>query len=103
MSYMGIDPGDLTPDEMWGRDEQADGFLPVKVMPCPGCHAHHDGTLDTEIMDEEGACVLGCGRKIRSREDGMCSHCGDHSANEWECPRCGTTYADWSGQWEKVR
>lgn len=102
MSIYAQDPGDLSIDQMYGHD-QADGdrgTLVAQPWPCPDCH-YEDGTLDTETMDMEGACVFGCGRKIRSREGGMCSHCKDHSANEWECPRCGVTYGDWSGQWEK--
>lgn len=33
MSYMGIDPGDLTPEQMWGRDEQADGAKDLRLVP----------------------------------------------------------------------
>lgn len=103
MSYMGVDPGDLRPDEMYG-DSQADGLAPLKgtlvrAMPCYGCHGD-DQQLDTEIMSEEGSCVFGCGRRV-DRDTRMCAHCNDHSANEWECPVCGTNYSDWSGQWEQ--
>lgn len=97
MSYFGTDPGDMTPDEMYGRD-QADGVI-VNDGPCRGCHVDV-GTIDTEIMDEEGACVFGCGGKVDA-DFRVCRKCQDNSANEWECPVCGTMYADWSGQWEK--
>lgn len=89
-----VDPANVTPDEL--HDGAA---LIVNPDLCRECHTE-DGELDTEIMGEEGACVFGCGAKVR-HDTRMCHTCRDHSANTWECPRCGTQYHDWSGQWEK--
>lgn len=99
MSFVERDPGDLTLDEMYGH--QADGAATaVWKAPCPECR-NFDGSINPEIMEIEGACTFGCGRTV-DRDTRMCEKCGDHSANEWECPRCGTQYNDWSGQWEKA-
>jgi len=72
------------------------------VQPCPTCRLP-DGQFDTDYLREHGMCVT-CGSAVIPWGEGgagFCSRCKDHSANEHECPDCGTRYADWAeGVWE---
>ena len=81
----------------------SDGYIIAKPsrLPCRTCQ-HEDGSLNTEYLDENGACVFGCGAKI-DNDMKMCGTCRDHSANAVECETCGAQYEQWGNDnaWER--
>ena len=93
MSHFGVNPGDMTQDEMHDRGPVPHGPL-VRAVACPGCQ-QQDGTPDQELIAEQSyGCVFGCGHTV-DRDTGMCPHCKDHSANAAECEVCGRQYEAW--------
>jgi len=68
---------------------------------CSTCR-NPDGTLNVDLMEDEGSCTFGCGVKVDT-DYGICPRCKDHSENVYECEDCGRIYSrgfDPSGVWE---
>lgn len=87
-----------------GEQELNDAYLkatepPVSAQPfgCLECH-NPDGSLNTDLMGDEGLCTL-CGRTQVDSDTGFCPSCHEHSANRYECTTCGLQYEKWD-KWE---
>lgn len=69
MSYMGTDPGDLTPDEMYGRDllqdepmgDEAAELLPL-IVHAPDCTCQGDGLCLSCAIEDEMTFAVFCKR-----------------------------------------
>jgi hypothetical protein len=86
MSHMGVDPGDLTPDEMYGRE------------PIPGTPREDDGDefdlLQTDLMGNEAGSVTPLivhATDCTCQGDGLCLACAieDDAAFAVFCKRTG--------------
>lgn len=92
MSYFGTDPGDLTPEDMYGTSRTTETHV------CGQCTVPN-GTIDIEWADENHTgCLFGCGSNV-DPDTGICPHCHDHSANRVVCESCDRAYEHWTEQW----
>jgi hypothetical protein len=59
MSYMGVDPGDLTPEQMWGRED----LEPLDRASCSECGG--EGETIVNLLTG-GFRVVGCKACLRT-------------------------------------
>lgn len=70
-------------------------------MTTKTCCTDSRGHPDTDLMDEEGTCVFGCGTAVDT-DMWMCPRCHEHSGNRFECEDCGAAWENWGQGWRRA-